>query len=242
MEANTIYYPNGILMKEYMVLNGKIEGPHKTYFRNGNIESITNYFDGKKHGDSTTYYINGNISNISTYYNGALNGMAEFYHLKGFLILTVNYINGYKNGIEYKYYKSGILQSISNFVNNKRDGEHIIFDSNGKIKNEFLYKNGDEIPMYVDFNIRNPNGFIIEQYTERNGLRNGFYATYYTNDECDYANTHIHTPKIGQSYHKSLKLKAIGVYSQGKKHGVFRYFNTKGDIIDECNYVDDCIL
>ncbi len=122
------FYPNGVVMREYNLKDGHVEGNYrfyddsarivsdqyikndlpngitKTYFKNGQIESITNYKDGLQDGMAKSYFKSGSIKSESL-----INGMPP--NISG--TMTHYYENGQKQS--YTVISSGLLSSFIHF-------------------------------------------------------------------------------------------------------------------------------
>lgn len=68
------YYDNGILMKEFQVINNKKHGIYKEYYQNGKIKKINNWNNGNKNGQEIIYDTLGREKLIQTYKNNELYG------------------------------------------------------------------------------------------------------------------------------------------------------------------------
>ncbi len=60
-------YPNGVLKKEEIYLNGKLNGECKYYSPKGIIKEILNYKFGKKEGQNYFYYDSGILKEMITF-------------------------------------------------------------------------------------------------------------------------------------------------------------------------------
>lgn len=66
----------------------------KTYFSNGQIQTICDIVNGEKHGEFTRYFENGQIAIISTYVHGKSHGSLKEYYENGQIAEEGEYING----------------------------------------------------------------------------------------------------------------------------------------------------
>ena len=106
----TEYYQDGVtLRKETPMLQGKIDGTVKTYFRNGKIES--HYIDGEKDGEEWEIFEDGRAIRSKTtrhYRNGKLNGsyrVESTWEGKPYITIEGQYTDGEKSGqwIQHNY-------------------------------------------------------------------------------------------------------------------------------------------
>ena len=150
------YYDDGSLWEEYYqsgvrqvkIEDGDIEyepikeGICKSYYENGQIESICNFVDGKEEGEMVEYYENGTICRRYNYVHGVLNGKWEWFFDNGKILKVSNYINGKKEGEFVSYYENGQIEVICNFYKNKEEGEYKYYSDEGNLLEHSIYKNG----------------------------------------------------------------------------------------------------
>lgn len=121
-------YPNGQLMKEYII--DTTEQKHDTiekteYYPNGNIKVKGTYKNNLRHGEWQYFHKNGQIWSKGTFYEGKSNGIFNIYEEDGKLFMQSSYKQGIPDGLW-------------------------IFYKNGKKKKEVLFKN-DSIIKETDF-------------------------------------------------------------------------------------------
>ena len=74
------YHTDGkSIMSEENYVNGKLEGPYKTYFPDGTPTEIASYKNGLLDGNYKKYAIKGHLIYDFNYKNGKLNGLATYY-------------------------------------------------------------------------------------------------------------------------------------------------------------------
>ena len=72
-----------ILLGEYYIFNGRIEGECKRYYENGQLLQICNYKNNKNEGEYKEYYINGQLFVICNYKNDEREGECKSYYNNG---------------------------------------------------------------------------------------------------------------------------------------------------------------
>ncbi len=107
------YYPNGKILKEFTVANGKLEGEYKEYYLNGNIKKIHIYKKGV-------------LIDSSIYYNETKKIIEIQYHLDNKSIFS-------------KIFENNILKSEGKYYSNQKRGKWKYYYQNGKIKQIFEY-------------------------------------------------------------------------------------------------------
>ena len=112
---NTYYYQllddDNKVSEEGYIVNGKIEGERKNYYRFGGISSVTNHRNGKLHGIHRSYHPSGEIETESSYVNGVKEGGEREYRDDGSLMQEGQYRGGYPQGIWKRYFPSGNRRS-----------------------------------------------------------------------------------------------------------------------------------
>lgn len=79
------YYPNGKVMKEYILKDGKINGSYKFYNKLGQLVSDQYFLDGEPNGYLRSYYENGQLKSEVNMKNGELTGSSKEYFSDGTL-------------------------------------------------------------------------------------------------------------------------------------------------------------
>lgn len=119
------YYPNGKIMREYFLKDGKIEGSYKLYSTIGKLVSDQYFKDGEPNGYLKTYYESGQLKTEG--------------NMKP---------DGDISGLSKEYYEDGTLRKESNFTGQapKFTGETKTYSKNGQLVNittiaqgEFVY-------------------------------------------------------------------------------------------------------
>jgi antitoxin component YwqK of YwqJK toxin-antitoxin module len=116
----------------------------KTYFENGNLETVGANLNGLKTRKWKEYYENGSIRSIGKYKNGQQSGEWKFYYENGQLYAKGIYENGKRIG-EWKFYdENGQLRAIGKYENGNYTGEWKNYHENGSIASIGKYKNGQQ--------------------------------------------------------------------------------------------------
>jgi antitoxin component YwqK of YwqJK toxin-antitoxin module len=150
------YYENGNLRGESTYRVGRLEGPKKWYYENGNLWGESTYKEGKIEGSYKEYYENGNLRIESTYKEGKIEGSYKEYYENGNLRIESTYKEGKIEGSYKKYYENGNLWFKSTYKNGKRHGSHLVFNEySGELDWEIPFSNGkigdNTVTEYVNF-------------------------------------------------------------------------------------------
>ncbi len=90
----------------------------KTFYANGNIESVIPLDNGIREGKAKFYYENGNLKEERTFFAGKVEGEVK------------------------RYYENGKLKEIFSILKGKRDGATTTFDSLGNYLSDVYYAEG----------------------------------------------------------------------------------------------------
>ena len=160
-KANPFFHQS-IPSEEFILTDGKYEGPYKAYHSNGALSTEGNLVHSKFDGTVHYYDVQGHLKGIENYQNQEQYGPATSYYPGGQLKVsssagakdeetayTEYYVDGTKkydgfvtnNNYSGKwtcYYPSGAIMSIENYnKEGEEDGEIVSYDRNGKVN---LYK------------------------------------------------------------------------------------------------------
>ena len=95
------YFPNGNLESVVVYEKNVREGEAIFYWENGNVKEKRNYVNDKVFGTVTSYYENGNIKEVYSIEDGRRNGPATFYDSTGNGTEDVMFENGVRKGQEF---------------------------------------------------------------------------------------------------------------------------------------------
>jgi len=144
----------GILLEERSYLDGKLNGPYKTYYVDGAVSLEQDYLDGKMNGKCTAYYPKNVVSSTGNYLKGQRIGSWDFFDTKGKIRSTVeygdqqvlkSYVYLYIQGVGQKLNQDLIayfLKKGDKTAAVLRNGKQILFD-------ETL----DEVALWADFTV-----------------------------------------------------------------------------------------
>ncbi|SNR37881.1 YARHG domain-containing protein [Lutibacter flavus] len=182
----------------------------KTYFENGQLESISYKKNGKLNGEFKTYLENGQIELAGSYKNGKVNGEVKKYNKSG----QLESVSEYSEGVLYiikSFHENGKLKTSGNIVGNNKIGEWSVFYENGQLVTSGKYEEGKKV---------------------------GNWKRYYENGELEEFGKYEKDEQVGhwKFYHKNGKLSANGEFLNNVKHGEWRYFYDNGEIKMEAFY------
>lgn len=261
-EPVKFFYPNGRVSSEGIMRNGKPDGYWKTYYDDGGLKSEGNRRDFMLDSTWKFYRSDSTLERIITYGADLKNGPEITFSKDGKPIEEIPFENNIRSGKARYYYPTGELQREVNFANNKEEGKGVEYDKDGRIITLLTYRNGfiysqEKINRYNAEGRKtgiwqelHTNGRIKEEGNYTNGLRNGVFKFYNKKGELEkvekYENGVLATGDnetaildIRKELNDDGTVKSMGSYKEGKKHGVFREFDAKGNISAGFVYDED---
>jgi antitoxin component YwqK of YwqJK toxin-antitoxin module len=137
-------YETGQKKEESIYKSGKINGEFKSFFKNGNIETIETDINGIANGAYRKYFENGKLKEEGNFNNNKVHGIVKKYNESGNLLYEVNFNQGIKNGTEREFFPSGKTNKEFQYKNGKQDGLCKDYYENGNIKSEITMRNDKE--------------------------------------------------------------------------------------------------
>jgi antitoxin component YwqK of YwqJK toxin-antitoxin module len=211
---NRIYYPNGKVLSEGNLKDGKPDGYWKSYYTTGILKS-----EGNRKNfllDSVWIFYNsiGDTIQKINYLYGKKNGYSFEYNTDrskidevGKVISKELYVNDLKEGKSF-YYSNNIVVEETNYLDNRKDGLSIEYDKDGRIISINRYRKGS----------------IVER--ERiNRYNNGH--------EKD---------GIWKSFFEDIKVKVEENYKNGLLDGYHKEYNLQGKLLLTLLYKDGKLI
>lgn len=262
---NKFYDDEGNLISEGNMSDGKPVGEWKTYYKNGQLKSVGKWEEGQLHDNWKFYRADGTIENSFTYKNGLKYGLAKIYDADGNLIEETFFKSNKKDSISKIYYPSGVLRQEIQFVEGKEDGKSVEFAEDGRVITNYTYDSGfttrvEKINRYDENNKKvgvwkefYKDGIVKSEQEYENGIPNGISKSYDRNgslvDMKKYDDGVIeeNAPELFfidlyREYHPDGSEKLVGGKKNGKKQGIFREYDQKGNIVNGYLYEDDKII
>ena len=173
-----------------------------------------------------TYYPSGNMKSLGKWIDNKLSGVWVFYNEDSTLDRKIEYELDLKNGEEIIYLKNGKRKSITVWVLDKKELTQTIFYDSGKtnflIQYESDLKNGKTIEYAQD-------GRIIAFKFYKKGLISSI-------EKFNRFNQYSEKTGIWKYFHENKRVSEEGPYRNNLKHGVFRIYNTRGDLENILRY------
>ena len=252
---NKFYYENGKVSSEGNLKDGKPEGIWKSYFEDGKLKSVGNRVNHQLDSIWTFYDVDGNLKNEITYKSGKKNGTQTNYYSEGGKLTEEMYVDNTRNGQSFKYDKAGKLILEKTFENGLEQGKAKEFaPEDGRIITLITYSKG-YIRNRLSINRKDKFGFkqgLWREFYEtgitkqegiyRDDKMHGVFRWFnedgqldkmevYRNDELVLEDPRNNvTLEIERDYHEGGYVKSSVNLIDGIKQGVYREYDTRGNI------------
>ncbi len=255
-------YENGEKSSEGRMVDGRPEGLWKTYYENGQLKTEGSRREGLLDGEWSFYREDGNPERTITYENDVKNGVERIYTVEGILFGENQFVDGKQEKKSIFYYADGSVSKEVEFKQNKEDGKGLEFGTDGRVITFLTYKDGylrsqekvnrysgrgEKMGKWIEYY---PNSKKIkEEGNYSNGKRNGLFKIFNKKGQLERVETYKNgilqeengdeILDLKKEIGENGKIKSIGSYANGKKQGIFREYNSNGEIISSSVYKDD---
>ncbi|MFD2915089.1 toxin-antitoxin system YwqK family antitoxin [Psychroserpens luteus] len=205
------YHPNGNKSAEglYDIKGGKV-GEWKFYDENGVLTDEGKYEEGKPVGEEKTFYKSGEIKSITTYDSKDNKSYYQHFYVSGQLKTQGWSKDDLKQGEWHYYYNDGTIEAVNFFHNGDIHGTQYYYNVDGTMDNQIDY----------DFDM-----LISERRYDKKGEVYNTFA--YQQPSTSY--------KIESTYQNGNK-KSETSYTNGEKHGPYKYYSFCGKVTVDGNY------
>lgn len=199
------------------------------------------------------------------FYEDKKNGCAQYFDSLGNIVKELFYIDNVIQNEQIEYYPSGKIKSVSNFKDGKKVEEAFEFDENGMVITELIYddgflksekkinrhnSDGKKTGYWRDFY---KNGKLKEESNFLNGIKKGISKKYTLSGKIDSIKNYtadslsggqdIELIKLYKEYYKnSYTEKLVGGFYNNMKQGMYREYDTLGNVINGFIYKNDTII
>jgi antitoxin component YwqK of YwqJK toxin-antitoxin module len=181
----------------------------------------TTYFKGKPYtGIAESYFHNGQLKESQSFRKGEKDGDYEQYWLTGHLSTKGVYKANKKEGLWHHFFDSGELSAIQTYKDGKLDGDYEHYWLTGHLRTKGVYKANEKEGTWYHYY---DNGDLSIKETYKKGNLHGNYEKYLGGFE-DY-------------YNLTSSPIEVGVYKDGKKDGIWVYYEDDGERIDSSKKV-----
>lgn len=206
------HYPNGQVSAEGYIRDGKPDGYWKNYYEDGSLKSEGNRVFFELDSLWKFYYPDGKLANSIYYRKDKKNGYSYNYEYyfdtdsvkHHYLYSKELFLNGLREGVSYYYDTSGKLKFLYTYKNDKKDGDAKEFNKDSLIITLFKYYNSYEVETKK-----------VNRLDSQN-RKQGTWMEFYNNGN----------KKTEYSYLNNIL------------HGYYREYDLDGQILNEKRYVN----
>lgn len=231
-EEIKIYNAMGILNSKGTTLNNYKDGTWTSYYPNGVVNSVIEYANTFKHGEEKYYHDNGKVSTVYTYKNDTIEGPYSRYASNGNVIKHGFYYNDEEYGTVKRYYNNGtLMEEFYKDEDSELQGLYKEYDHLGKLERTTRFVN--DIP--VSFISYDSSGRITYSYQNKKGVDSINYS--YPNSLWREVSIRVNGIYDGMyKLYAGKTLNRAGLFIDGNKHGLWKWYNVLDSIDAESNY------
>ncbi|MAU76082.1 MAG: hypothetical protein CL831_04315 [Crocinitomicaceae bacterium] len=152
--------------------------------------------------------------------------MWKFYREDSSLEKEIYYINDKKEGREIKYYENGNTSIITNWLSGSKEGFEYLYFPEGQIQYKIKLKENKKHGKSIEYA---QNGRKISFSSYKNGLITSI-------EKFNRYNNQGEKNGLWKEFHENENIKEEGPFKNNLRHGVFRFYNQRGDIQDVIRY------
>ena len=190
------------------------------FFPSGALSSEGCLVAGKADGEWKSYYLSGELKSKGLYQENEVAGSWVFYFEDGVISKVVDYKFGLKEGQEKVYSEEGVLLKRTKWKADQKVGVEEKFYETGELEFEVAFEEGVKEGKTIQYA---KDGRMIAFMTYKNDK-------IYSVSRFNRFNKAGKKSGIWKEFYESLNLKEEGIYADDKKHGVFRYYSTRGNL------------
>ncbi len=259
--AAELWYENGAPKAKYNFHNDLLDGDCWDYNISGILTARTNYSEGKLTGTAIYFYDDGKQHYTANFTDGKLDGLLKEYYTTGAIRSVKTLQNDLKNGAFALYWSNGKLQDTGAYKDDKQAGEWKIYYKDGSLQkagsfNEkgdpagrwiFYFRNGkkDEVQNYgkdgtldgID-SVFDEDGIVFELHTYKDGILQSYTFL-------DKGGNIVSSGKLDgkiismKGCNPQGQVTSEGIYVNGKRDGVWKFYNYYGGLETMENYNKD---
>ena len=198
----------------------------KFYDDEGNLSSKGCVVNGKYEGVWMSYFSNGNKSSEGEFKESKLIGPWVFYHDNSQIRKEINYQDDLKNGVEKNYSENGILINQTNWILDKKEGEELRCFESGQIQHVTFFSNNKKHGKCRQYA---KDGRIIAFKKYKEGV-------IFSTEKFNRFNKQGNKTGVWKEFYENLIISEEGPWVDGLKHGIFRSYDKRGDLINLVKY------
>lgn len=198
--------------------SGLLEGVVNSFDENGQLTTQAVYVNGIAEGDFYEFHPNGQLKTKGQNRRDQIDGLTELFRPSGELEATINYKAGEGHGLATFFRKDGKVWFSQEYKNGRADGEYLTYFESGPLQVRGGFKNGLAYGKWNFFNEEGEPSSLQLYLTNRAeaNVEDGPSASFYANGFVEYA----------------------GMKRDGKRDGVWRFYNEHGELLKLIRYLD----
>jgi len=206
----------------------KPNGYNQFYFPSGIVSSEGKMLNGLPVGKWTNYHESGKVKSIGNRNAQGPDSIWVFFAPSGEKERIVTYAAGVKEGPEQVFGKKGNLLEEFIYVANNKEGKAKYFYESGELYKEVTFEAGKEEGLGFEYD---KEGRIITKLSFKQGMLRSI-------EKLNRFDSQGRKNGMWQEYHDNGKVKEEGNWYEGKKNGLFKVFDRKGELIRFEKYSD----
>lgn len=252
------FHLNGVLMGKGNYVGQEKDSTWLYYDDREILSQEENYAEGKKQGVSKVFYLDGSVAEERNFRNNVEHGMCKQFFKGGKVKFEADYVDGNPDGKVTFYHPNGQIKSTGLYQYAVKNGEWISYNEDGSVYTVETFVKGVAVKLKKEngiFITQYPNGDIMEEFTYRNGMKNGPFKEYYdkpieprepkdtSQKAMEEWETLYSDVKLFDDQHvaEAPKIKAQGNYLNDKLDGEVTYYHISG-AIDKVEFYKDGVL
>jgi hypothetical protein len=132
-------------------------------YKNGDTSFKVPFEKGREHGEAINYYENGQIKDKRFYINGWKQGIHKGWYGNGMLAYEYHFTNDEFDGVVKEWSPTGVLFRDMHYLKGYEDGSQVIRYANGKIKSNYVIKQGVRYGLLGTKNCMNVSDSIFRE-------------------------------------------------------------------------------
>lgn len=201
-------------------------------YENGVVSSEGTMRQGKPDGYWKTYYPDGSIKTEGNRKNFQLDSTWIFYRSNKSVERIITYREGIKNGLESTFDENGKRLEDCLLENGIRNSQAKRYYPEGPLRQILIYENNKEEGRSTEYD---RDGRIITEYVYRNGF-------VYSEERINRYDINAKRTGVWRDLFPNGQLKEEGMWLNGLRNGVFKFFDDKGKLLKLEKYEDGLLV
>ena len=232
------YFENGQQESKGQYVNDFKSGAWIYYHSNGKIDRFGEYdSEGNRTGIWKSYYANGNPNTVVERKNEKLNGSYEDYYESGKLKIKSTCVNDTWHGLLEGYFENGQLQKRGKYDMDSLEGEWIAYYEDGHTQYTGTYSNNKKNGLFKYYRV---DGSMETEENLKMKVLEGAVINYYPNGKMS-EQKHFKVSKLDglfETFYESGAKKCVGTYKEGARVGDWYWYFENGKIESREPYVN----